>query len=351
MTAWPTRSLFLDSSQFIFNMQYVLLKGSFHGLANRLFVLSTAISICKKTGAKLIVDWNDDIYGVPFWEAFSLENCNHILAPDQRPHILNGLASSQTAWQGQYEANVNHVKCQLSNHAEYYGLDLQDIPPLSGLKTYFDGQPQKEVMVLCGYQKRGQARIQLLRHLYLSPLWHDGLLADMANISDHLKYGAYVGLHIRGAAGGHFPTFKRESLISHLHKNPSLRLFVSTDLVEIEVEMRHLFGSRLICIDRTYATTPSQCKIEPFALHRMSSPDKLDSGLLLREALRDLCILSRSHTIFAQPYSTFSELACLFSTVPPWRLRFNADASVKYRLGSAVRGFIKYQCKRSSLLG
>jgi hypothetical protein len=333
-------------------MKYVLLKGSTHGLANRLFVLSTAIRLCKKAGAKLLVDWNDGTYGVPFWEAFSLEGCDEIIARDQDPRQLNGLRTAQSAWEGQYEATVASVYQQVSGKGEYAGVDLQEIPPLSGLKTFFKGQRQEEVMVLTGYQKHGQSLIELLKHFRLSELWRKRLVAEMEAQSEAIRNGSYVGLHVRAAAHGFFPQFQKENLVNYLRRHPSLGLFVATDLASVEAEMRELFGDRLLGINRTYAALPSEKnEVEPLALHRITDPLMLESGRLLHEALRDLWLLSRSHTMFAQPNSTFSEFACLFSSAPPWRLHLSGHATLKYRIGNFYRGFTKYRTANCSFVG
>lgn len=332
-------------------MRYVLLKGSSHGLANRLFVLSTAIRICKRTGAKLIVDWNDGTYGIPFWDVFSLKGCSSLVAPDQNPQFLNSFESAQTAWQGQYDATVTSVYNQVSRNTQYSGVDLQEIPPISGLKTFFNGQPQKEVLVLCGYQKRGQSPLELLNHLFLTKTWQDMLSANMEIKGNRLEQGTYVGVHIRAASGDSFPRLKRKILLRYLEQHPTLRLFVSTDLLSVEKEMKDLFGERLLSIGRTYATTRSnQSEVEPFALHRISNLQIRESGILLQEALRDLYLLSRSYALFAQPYSTFSELACLFSYAPPWRLRLSGEATLRYRLGNLKRGMLKYAAINRSLV-
>ena len=332
--------------------RYILLKGSTHGLANRLFVLSTAIRLCKITGAKLLIDWNDDTYGVPFWDAFALEGCGEIISPNQDPTELNGLRSAQSAWEGQYEATVKNVYEQVSGRGEYAGIDLQEIPQISGLKTFFEAQQQKDVLVLAGYQKRGQSPVELLRHFRLSTTWREKLLDDLHTQSETVRSGAYVGLHIRAAAGNLFPRFQSEQLVRYLKRHSSLGLFVATDLLIVEDELKLLFKERLLPVTRIYASSPNiENDYEPFALHRMRALENQPTGRILYEAVRDLLLLSKSHTIFAQPYSTFSEFACLFSSCPPWRLHLSGPATWKYHAGNWLRGVAKYRVNGRCLLG
>ncbi len=323
---------------------YILLKGSKHGLANRLFVLSTAIRLCKETRAKLVIDWNDGTYGVPFWEAFALKDCESIIASNQDPCGLNGLGSAQTAWEGKYGSTVQDVYQEVTRKGEYTGIDLQEIPPISGLKTFFEGQQQRDVLVLSGYQKRGQSPIDLLRHFRVSESWRAQLLEDMSTQPEAIRKRSYVSLHVRAAAGDRFPRFEAERLVRYLEKRPGLGLFIATDLCSVEEEMRELFGKRLLKVNRTYAAAPAKKNnVEPLALHRISDTKMVESGRILYEALRDLWFLSRGQAFFAQPRSTFSEFACLFSECPPWRLHLSGTGSMKYRIGNWCRGLAKYR--------
>ena len=330
--------------------KFILLKGSGHGLANLLFVLSTAISLSKKTGAKLVIDWENTAYGFGFWDLFTLIDSESFIETDLKIDSLNGLNSSQFAWEGQYQASVRDIYKQVSGKGEFAGLDLEAIPPMSGLKTYFEGQPQKDVLVLCGYHKIGQSPAELLKHLRLTKRWSDRLMAEIHTLPDTLRNGSYVGLHVRAAAGETFAQLRKKPLAQYLRKHPHLQLFLATDLASVEDELRSDFGSRMLEIPRTYATTPTSNTIEPLALHGIRDEELVHSGRLFHEAVRDIWLLSRSHTLYAQPRSTFSELATLFSSFPPWRLKLCGKSSLKYRLGAFYRSAQKYRAGQSSLL-
>ena len=122
-------------------MKYVLCKVRAHGLGNRLLVLSTAIGICRNTGAKLVVDWrNSSCDCDDFWDLFRLVGCEDIVSESQDPAALNGMTSAQQAWNGVYNCHVDSVYEEVLSQGQFTNVDLQEIPPISGLSTYFHGQ-------------------------------------------------------------------------------------------------------------------------------------------------------------------------------------------------------------------
>jgi len=327
-------------------LKYILLKSAGHGLGNRLLVLSTAIQLCRRYKAKLIVDWNDGAYGpLSFWDIFQLIGCEDILCESQDTRLLNGLTSSQKAWEGRFETSIDQIYNDVSGKGEFAGVDHQEIPLISGLKTVFHGQKQSEVLVLAGYLKRGQAPLSLLRHLRISVSWSHRLSLDFRTMPEQIRNGEYAAIHVRAAAGSLFCPPDYSLLLRYLDRHPASLAFLATD-TDAEIEKcRSLIGKRLFVADKSFPIRPnSHYSSEPLSLHHMDpSSSVVIQGQTIYEALRDIILLSRSEALFAQPFSTFSEVACLFSCCPPSRVFPSSRTNLKCRLGMWLRSSFKYR--------
>jgi hypothetical protein len=335
-------------------VKYVLYKVRGHGLGNRLLVLSTAIAICRKTGAKLIIDWTDEAKTRPdFWDFFRLTGCNDILAENQSAHTLNGLPSAQESWEARYDQDVEKVFQKVTAGGAFKGMDIQAIPGISGLVSFFRGDPQDDVLVIAGYTKQGQRPDLLVKHLRFAPTVYERLRRDVSDALGGKLPQDLVGLHVRAAAGDYFSKPDYAKIARHL-ASPGRTLVFATDLKEEEERIRNLTKAPVIFVRKHYPSISSGNSLEPLALHKISVEhlSEMNSGLheIIYQALLDLCLISSCSRVFYQPGSTFSELMVLFGSCYPWDARPHCFASVKTVLGGFVRASRNNAFRKTGLM-
>jgi hypothetical protein len=336
------------------NLKYVLYKPGSHGLGNKLLVLSTAIGICRKHRVQLVIDWKgalpdrDD-----FWSFFRLVNCRDLLAPSQDPALLNGLSSAQNAWEGRFEQDIPTVYADVTRSGEFPCVDLQEIPPMSGLLTYFKGQKQKDVLVLSGYSSCGQRPDLLLRHLRFALAIEKQLEVDLKELIGHRRGNQLVGLHVRAASASFLkPNYSK--IVRNLQAKPEAVLMMASDSEEEQENLAAKLKSRVICIAKHFPKTPStyQHSNEPLALHMMDFDPSTGTSLdgyryddVIYQSILDWCMVSSCSTIYWQPGSTFSLLILLFGRSVPWRAVPHCESSWKTRLYGYYWSALKYKTK------
>ena len=341
-------------------MKYVLYKAGRHGLGNRLLVLTTAIGICRSTGAKLVVDWkNSSCHGDDFWDFFRLAGCEDIVSETQDPAALNGMTSAQQAWNGVYDRHVDSVYEEVTSQGQFAHVDLQEIPPISGLSTYFQGQKQKDVLVLCGYSSRGQRPELLLRHLRLVPDLLERLEGDIRRIKGARPASEFVGLHVR-AAYQHFPKPDHDKIMAFLASRGNRTLILATDSEDEQAQIKLLLKDKVICTNKHFPKLPNKHTDtdEPFALHTIvfnagggRSLEGIKRADVFYQALLDWALLSSCPIIYWQPASTFSKLILLFGCCKPWTVFPHCKCSWRERWSGVYWAALKYQSRPSLFPG
>lgn len=342
-------------------MKYILHKVSGHGLGNRLLSLTAAISVCRKTGAKLIVDWkNSGVVQPDFWDLFRLAGCEDILAEVQDASAVNGLSSAQTAWEQHYDRCIKDVYGWVTRDGEHSGVDVHEMPPISGTCTFFEGQKQRDVLVMIGYTNRGLDPSLLLRHLRFTPEVFERLRTDLDALIGDKHPRDLVGLHVR-AAHSSMSRPNYAEIAKSVNSVPGRVLVVATDLESEERKFKELLGDKVRCSRKSYpkseaaAVVPS---LEPLALHRtafdpmtLTSPDGVSSMDIAYQALLDWCAVASCSRIFYQPGSTFSHIILYFSRAKPWKVAPHCRATPKQWGAGFKRASLKWVARPGLIPG
>ena len=320
-------------------MKYVLHKVNPLGMGNRLLSLTTAIAICRSTGAKLIVDWkNSGVVQPDFWDLFRLAGCEDVLAEVQDASAVNGLSSAQTGWECRYDQCIDGVYSKVNRNGDYAFLDIQEIPPISGLRTFFKGEKQGDVLVLAGYTAQGLEPTLLLRHLRFAPRVFERLRTDLEALIGDKHPRDLVGLHVRAAHSSMIrPDYA--AIAKYVNAVPGRVLILATDFESEELKVKELLGSKVRCARKSYpkvARTDFDSRLEPLALHMISfdaATLKSSEGVAVEEvahqALLDWCAVASCSRIYYQPRSTFSHIILYFSQAKPWKVAPHCRATPK----------------------
>jgi hypothetical protein len=342
-------------------MKYVLHKVNPLGMGNRLLSLTTAIAICRSTGAKLIVDWkNSGVVQPDFWDLFRLAGCEDVLAEVQDASAVNGLSSAQTGWECRYDQCIDGVYSKVNRNGDYAFLDIQEIPPISGLRTFFKGEKQGDVLVLAGYTAQGLEPTLLLRHLRFAPRVFERLRTDLEALIGDKHPRDLVGLHVR-AAHSSMSRPNYADIAKCVNSVPGRVLVVATDLESEERKFKELLGDKVLCSRKSYpkseaaAVVPS---LEPLALHRiafdpktLTSPDGVSSMDIAYQALLDWCAVASCSRIFYQPGSTFSHIILYFSRAKPWKVAPHCQATPKQWSAGFHRTALKWAARPGLIPG
>lgn len=324
--------------------QFVLFKGSRHGLGNKLYTLSTCIALCRQWKSKLLIDWrSEEDSKVEFEDLFRLTDCEDILA-DVKPEELGGMTTRQTAWTGRFHWPTKIVCNEEVSACSYRGHDITQEPALSGIKGALAGAPQGEVLVACGFTQEGTSERSLLRHLRLAKAASAYITQRVSTMPVEISTGDYAGLHVRAAAQNIFARVDYRKIKQALARRACQRIFISTDLAAEQARAEQEFGSKAILLDKSYPLTATgKNTVEPMALHKAVYHEAgLDELCVNYEALCELYLLSMSKLLFFQPGSTFSKMAVLFHGGPPWRSIPNSNTSIRALVGGAIRSSLKY---------
>ena len=342
-------------------MKYVLHKVNPLGMGNRLLSLTTAIAICRSTGAKLIVDWkNSGVVQPDFWDLFRLAGCEDVLAEVQDASAVNGLSSLQTAWEDRYDQCIDGVYGRVTGNGEYTGVDIHDIPPISGFRTFFGGQKQGDVLVLAGYTAQGLDPRLLLRHLRFSPDVFQRLQTDLELLVGDKAPEELVGLHVR-AADVSMSRPDYAAITKYVNAVPGRVLIVATDLESEERKIKELLGDKMRSCAKHFPKKPTtivDCAHEPMALHRitfdpttLTNADGLTSVEIAYQALLDWCAVASCSRIFYQPRSTFSHIILYFSRAKPWKVAPHCRATPKQWSAGFKRASLKWVARPGLIPG
>jgi hypothetical protein len=326
------------------NPRFVLFKGSRHGLGNKLYTLSTCITLCRRWKAKLLIDWqSDEDSKVVFEDLFRLVDCDEILA-DLRPEDLAGMTTRQTAWTSKFHWPTKRICNEEARASNYQGHDITQEPALSGIKQALAGAPQGEVLVACGFTQEGTSERCLLRHLRLAKPVAAYVKHRISMMPLEIRTGEYAGLHVRAAAQSVFAQVDYGRIRKALARRGCQHVLVSTDLAAEQLRAEQELGAKAIFLDKSYPSTATgRNSLEPMALHKAVYREAgLDELGVNYEALCEMYLLSASKLLFFHPGSTFSKIAVLFHGGPPWRCVPNSNTSIRTLIGGAFRSSLKY---------
>ncbi|MFM8809304.1 MAG: hypothetical protein ACKOJB_10475, partial [Chthoniobacterales bacterium] len=255
---------------------------------------------------------------------------------------------------------IDEVFGRVTRGGEHSHVDIHDIPPISGTRTFFEGQKQGDVLVMVGYTSRGLDPSLLLRHLRFAPEIFCRLQTDLASLIAGISASQLVGLHVRAACVSmNAPDYA--GICSYVNAVSGRILIVATDLESEELKIKKMLGDKMRSCAKHFPkqpTTIAGCAHEPLALHRiafdpksLASPGGLTSADIAYQALLDWCAVASCSRIFYQPESTFSHLTNYFGRAQPWSVTPHGQARLKQRAAGHYRAALKWAVRPGLIPG
>lgn len=295
--------------------KFLVVKG-IAGLGNRILSALTGILYARLTGRRLIIDWSDHYYSSDGSNVFH----RYFECPLTNPmdEIPATDSVSPPIWRGNLRESAWYMR---RKEGQVYNSGAWQIFSINLERLDYD----EDVIVMWTYDEKN---VDLLRRHFKGPfaeligvstdnilrkLLREYLLLrqEIRERVDRFKennFGANnVGIHIRYTDHRADIWAMLKKLNSLIKREPGLRIFLSTDNLQIKNMFEELYPS-VISTPHWYSPTPGM------TIHQnRKRPDSLESGI---EALVDLYLLPECDYMIIDSSSSFSYIAKLLTNVP-----------------------------------
>lgn len=300
--------------------RYLLVKGRY-GLGNRILFLLSAIVSARASGRRLVIDWDDGLYGPEGINAFP----RYFASPATIPvsELPPDLSVEPVPWRNTLEASyygqVRKLGIPERHSSRQLSADLCDFSSTA------------DCLVVVG--TKFNSGLLRRRHV-LPPEWKDmtqetlvrTLLREVLKPTPHLQsiVGRFVkdrfsrpviGVHVRytdnlvsynlDSRGTVFPEISIQAVARRLEQQPKSSVFLATDSPEILASFQSTFP-KVIHYEKWFADGGR-------ALHQAAKRVGYDTEKMAEAALVELFLLAACDHIVFDSRSSFAQLAAYWS--------------------------------------
>lgn len=292
--------------------KFLLVKG-IAGLGNRILSALTGILYARLTGRKLIIDWSDHYYSSDGSNVFH----RYFESPLTNPmdEIPTADSVSPPIWRGNLRESAWYMRKQegqVHNSGAWriFSIDLERLDYDEDVIVMWS-YDEKNVDLLRKHFKgpfaelNGVSTYNILRKLLRVYLLLRPEIRERVDRFKEINFGANnVGIHIRYTDHRSNIWAMLKKLNSLIKREPGLRIFLSTDNLQIKNMFEELYPG-IVSTPHWYSPTPGMT----IHLNR-KQPDPFGSGI---EALVDLYLLSECNYMIIDSSSSFSYIAKLLT--------------------------------------
>ncbi|MBN8560371.1 MAG: hypothetical protein J0L70_07615 [Leptolyngbya sp. UWPOB_LEPTO1] len=324
----------------------LILKGR-AGLGNRLLCVLGGILYAQLTQRKLLVDWRDGVYsdGVDnaFYQLMSL------IDVDQAESIPVSRSVYPTVWKTYLDKTVYVVSEYCAQKELPSAKELMQLPQAVNF-TKLDYS--EEVLVHWSFssninqlrrhfrdklaQFENQTNLEVLSHILKSHIQVDsGIIADVDQFVQAKFFRRMIGVHVRYTDRKVELKPYLKSIDRLMISDPDAGIFLATDNAIVEKIFYDRYSNKIVTSEK-WLPSPSS---DSLGIHFNSdAPSKLQ---VARQAMIDICLLSRCSSLVFNSVSTFGVIALLMSTL---------DSSQVFDLSKYTpTGFLKHLARHQTI--